>query len=64
MMKEMMRAKILSEATLIMGEMSFSSTKLRQITDEMTWKKKRFVEGLPRKPAVMGSLQIKSTTEI
>lgn len=59
-----MRAKILSEATLIMGEMSFSSTKLRQITDEMTWKKKRFVEELPRKPAVMGSLQIKSTTEI
>lgn len=36
MMKEMMRAKILSEATLIMGEMSFSSTKMRQITDEMT----------------------------
>lgn len=64
MMKEMMRAKMLSEATLMMGEISFSSTKMRQITDEMRWKKKRFVEGLPRKPAVIGSLQMKSTMEI
>lgn len=64
MTKEMRRAKMLSEATAMMGEMSFSSTKRRQITDEIMWKKKRFVEGSPRKPAVMGSLQMKSTMEI
>ena len=44
MAKERMRAKMLSDATAMIGFMSLRRTSKRQMTEERTWKKMRFTE--------------------
>lgn len=64
MAKEMMRAKMLREATVMIGEMSFMRTNKRQMAVEMRWKKSLLKEASAKKLPGHGSLQMKSTMEI
>lgn len=64
MAKERMRAKMLSDATAMIGFMSLRRTSKRQMTEERTWKKMRFTEVSAKKAPGHSILQIKSTMEI